>query len=272
MASTSLEYIAQSADEAIKKGLKELGLGMDQVTVEVLDSGSKGIFGIGGRQAHVRLTVKEEEIRAAIQQEAAAEKEKATKETEETTPVEKAESTTAQKEEAESSVEVPSDGDEVVNEKSLTISRNVVRDLMEKMRVNATVEGKIATSTDEPDSKTIKINIQGNDLSYLIGRHSETLNALQYITSLIVGREVGHWVPLVIDIQGYRERRERQLRQMASRMADQVIKSGRRIALEPMPATERRIIHLALRDNEFVKTESLGDEPNRKVVILPKAE
>ena len=95
-------------------------------------------------------------------------------------------------------------------------------------------------------------------------------NSLQYITSLIVGREVGHWVPLVIDVQGYRERRERQLRQMATRMAEQVAKTGRRISLEPMSATERRIIHLALRDNSQIMTESIGEEPNRKVVIYPK--
>ena len=74
----------------------------------------------------------------------------------------------------------------------------------------------------------------------------------------------------MIDVQGYRERRERQLRQMSLRMADQVVKTGRRISLEPMSATERRIIHLALRDNKDIMTESIGEEPNRKVVIYPK--
>ena len=152
----------------------------------------------------------------------------------------------------------------------MQITANVVRDLLEKMRVNATIQSRIGEAADDVDSRVIMIDIQGDDLSFLIGRHSEVLHSLQYITSLIVGREVGHWVPLVIDVQGYRERRERQLRQMSLRMADQVVKTGRRISLEPMSATERRIIHLALRDNKDIMTESIGEEPNRKVVIYPK--
>jgi spoIIIJ-associated protein len=166
--------------------------------------------------------------------------------------------------------ECPAEGDEVVNEETLKIAANVVRDLLEKMRVKATIQSKIGEAADEVDSRVIMIDILGDDLSFLIGRHSEVLHSLQYITSLIVGREVGHWVPLIIDVQGYRERRERQLRQMAARMADQVAKTGRRISLEPMTATERRIIHLALRDNSEITTESIGEEPNRKVVIYPK--
>lgn len=246
MSTTSLEYIAASADEAIAKGLNELGLSKDQVDVEIIDAGSKGLFGLGGRQARVRLSVKEDGIRASLQQE-----EKKAEEVAET----KAET---------------DESSEVVSDSTLTIACNVVRDLIEKMHIKAEVKGRIGEAADEIDSKIIMIDIQGDDLSYLIGRHSETLNALQYITGLIVGREVGHWVPLSIDVQGYRERRERQLRSMASRMADQVTKTGRRIALEPMPATERRIIHLALRDSQYVITESIGEEPNRKVVILPK--
>jgi spoIIIJ-associated protein len=96
------------------------------------------------------------------------------------------------------------------------------------------------------------------------------LNALQYITSLILGKELGHWVPLLIDVQGYRLRRERQLRQIARRMAEQTIHTGRRQTLEPMPANERRIIHLELRDHPQVTTESIGEEPNRKVTIVLK--
>jgi spoIIIJ-associated protein len=104
----------------------------------------------------------------------------------------------------------------------------------------------------------------------LIGRRSETLNAFQYIASLIVGKEVQDWVQLVIDVEGYRERREKQLIQMAKRMADQVAKSGRRQTLEPMPSAERRIIHIALRDHPDVLTESTGEDPHRKVTIVPK--
>ena len=289
MTSTSLEYIAANADEAINKGLTELNVTRDEVDIEILDNGSKGIFGIGARQARVRMTVKADSLRASIlkDEEAAA---PAPAPVEETIPEEKPapapkkeaapkkEPKPAPKAEPVVVIEEPDEddetgaveGDEVVNEETLKIASNVVRDLLEKMRVKATIQSKIGEAADEVDSRVIMIDIMGDDLSFLIGRHSEVLHSLQYITSLIVGREVGHWVPLLIDVQGYRERRERQLRQMAARMADQVAKTGRRISLEPMTATERRIIHLALRNNSQITTESIGEEPNRKVVIYPK--
>ena len=294
MTSTSLEYIAANADEAINKGLTELNVTREEVDIEILDNGSKGIFGIGARQARVRVTVKADSLRASILK---GEDAAAPAPAEETIPAEKPapapkkeekaaapkaapkkEPKPAPKAEPAAVIEEPdedgevnyAEGNEVVNEETLQIASNVVRDLLEKMRVKATIQSKIGEAADEVDSRVIMIDILGDDLSFLIGRHSEVLHSLQYITSLIVGREVGHWVPLIIDVQGYRERRERQLRQMAARMADQVAKTGRRISLEPMTATERRIIHLALRDNSQITTESIGEEPNRKVVIYPK--
>ena len=294
MTSTSLEYIAANVDEAIHKGLSELNVTRDEVDIEILDNGSRGIFGIGARQARVRMTIKADSLRAAILKEeeesakpapeAPAEAEPAEKpapkrEPKPAAPKKPAKEARAEKPapaaEPEAAAEPDEEqseiaGNEVVNEETLKIASNVVRDLLEKMRVKATINAKIGEAADEVDSPVIMIDILGDDLSFLIGRHSEVLHSLQYITSLIVGREVGHWVPLVIDVQGYRERRERQLRQMALRMADQVSKTGRKISLEPMTATERRIIHLALRDNPQITTESIGEEPNRKVVILPK--
>ena len=290
MTSTSLEYIAANAEEAINKGLTELNVTRDEVDIEVLDNGSKGIFGIGARQARVRVTVKADSLRASIQkqdeavsdpvpeEEKAEEKPAVKKEPKPADPQKKvkpspepAASEMSAADVIDPDMEMESGlSNEVVNEETLQIASNVVRDLMEKMRVKATIKSKIGEAADEADSPVIMIDILGDDLSFLIGRHSEVLHSLQYITSLIVGREVGHWVPLVIDVQGYRERRERQLRQMAGRMADQVVKTGRKISLEPMPATERRIIHLALRDNDQITTESIGEEPNRKVVIHPK--
>lgn len=300
MTSTSLEYIAANAEEAINKGLNALGVSREEVDIEILDNGSKGIFGIGARQARVRMTVKADSLRAVMEKEAEAEAQNAAaaaeaekqpakqeapaapapakeerrksepkqeKRREEQKSAKPAKQPVAEPEDEENPAPVSGD---VVNEETMKIAQNVVRDLMEKMRVKATINAKIGEAEDDMDSRVIMIDIQGDDLSYLIGRHSEVLHSLQYITSLIVGREVGHWVPLVLDVQGYRERRERQLRQMATRMADQVIKTGRRISLEPMPATERRIIHLALRGNSQITTESIGEEPNRKVVIYPK--
>ena len=125
-------------------------------------------------------------------------------------------------------------------------------------------------STERDGRRNINVDIRGNDLAVLIGRRSETLGAFQYIASLIVGKDSQQFVQLTVDVEGYRERREKQLIQMAKRMADQVAKSGRRQTLEPMPSGERRIIHIALRDHPDVKTESTGDDPYRKVTIIPK--
>ncbi len=238
---TTLEIIAPTVDEAVARGLAQLGIGQDAVDVEVLDSGSKGLFGLGGRQARVRLALKN----------GIAE-------------VQSGSNSTFQKENSEKLATDDNEDDVLKN------SRETVKDLLEKMKVTARVSAKYTEPVDPGDEKQIQVDINGEDLSILIGRRSETLNALQYISSLIVSKKLEKWVPLVIDIQGYRSRRTRQLQQLARRMADQAVHTGRRQTLEPMPANERRIIHMELSTHEQVLTESTGEEPNRKVTIVPK--
>lgn len=155
-------------------------------------------------------------------------------------------------------------------QKALEVAQRVVGELLERMKVQARLRVRLQPPQEENAQPAVWVEVQGDDLSILIGRRSETLNALQYISSLIVSREMGVWVPLIIDVQGYRARRERQLRILARRMAEQAVLTGRRQVLEPMPANERRIIHLELRDHPDVVTESIGEEPNRKVTIVPK--
>lgn len=239
---TTLEVIAPSVEEAIERGLDQLGLPRNAVDVEVLDSGSRGVFGLGGRQARIRLTLgntpPEEEI---IREEAAVSSNQA-------------------------AVSIsPNEED-----RSVKLAVMVVKDLLERMKVRAKVSARFMQPEDPKEAPSVLVEIQGNDLSILIGRRSETLNALQYITNLIVGKELGRWVPVLIDVQGYRSRRERQLRSMARRMAEQVIQTGKSQVLEPMPANERRTIHLELRDHPQVITESVGEDPNRKVTIVLK--
>ncbi len=250
---TTLEIIAPSVEDAISRGLGQLGLPRESVRVEVLDAGSRGLFGLGGRQARVRLTILPEDFSEQL--------EKIEEESErlvEETPL-------------QSELEAPEPVEEVSgDENALHIAKEVVSELLEKMRVHARVSVRYVQPQDAKDEPVILVDIQGDDLSILIGRRSETLNALQYITSLIVGKELGHWVPLLIDVQGYRSRRERSLRQLARKMAEQAVQSGRRQVLEPMPANERRVIHLELRDHPEVTTESIGEEPNRKVTIFLK--
>jgi spoIIIJ-associated protein len=244
MERTTLEVIAPSVDEAVAQGLTQLGLTQDLVDVEVLDTGSRGFLGIGGRQVRVRLTIKGESSNEP--QPASA------------TP-----------DQFKPRPEVQSDQAVTGDDELLEYARNTVEELITYMKVDARVSAHYGAADDEGEIP-ILVDIRGDDLSVLIGRHSEKLNALQYIAGLIVGKKAGKWVQLVVDVEGYRNRRERQLRQLARRMAEQAIRTNRRQVLEPMTASERRIIHLELRGMPEVETMSVGEEPNRKVTIVPK--
>jgi spoIIIJ-associated protein len=239
------EFIAPTVEEAIEQGAKTLGMAEELLDVEILDQGSKGLFGLGSRQARVRLSIRNGEEQRS-----------------EPKP----------KPKPKTEAPVPTAAEPINTEKDpvLKLAEDVVWELLQKMHIEAKVEAKFIPPIDERDQRMVQVEILGRDLSILIGRRSETLNALQYISSLIVAKEHGEWVPLMIDVQGYRERRERQLKVLARRMAEQVVHTGRRQNLEPMPANERRVIHIELRNHDLVSTESVGEEPNRKVTIILK--
>lgn len=244
---TKLEVIAPSVEEALEKGLNELGLREEDVDVEILDEGKKGLLGLGSRQARIAIKIKSQG--------------KAAKPEERGVQIVKKPPVLPQQEvEPKTSAEEPEE---------ISIARETINIILEKMQVNADVSVKLG---DESSGhiQPILIDIEGDDLSFLIGRKAETINALQYVTSLIVGRELGRWIPLQIDVQHYRKRREDELRKLAKRIADQVIQTGRRQVLEPMPPNERRIVHIELRENPYVETESIGEDPRRKVTVRPK--
>ncbi len=123
--------------------------------------------------------------------------------------------------------------------------------------------------------ETNRLNVVGEgaekeSLGALIGRKGERLSALQHLVNLLLSKKVGQWTRVLVDVEDYRGRREHQLRDLAMRAADRVSQTGKMLQLEPMPALERRWIHLALRENEAVATQSIGEEPNRRVVVLPR--
>jgi len=248
---TTLEIIAPTVDEAIANGIGQLGLPREAVDVEILDAGSKGLFGLGGRQARVRIKIKPFDEQAEVVAEQ---------------PSSASVGTTTER----ASAAVRKDSQPEESDKALKVASTVVRDLLERMHVRAKVSAQFIEPSATNEQRMILVEITGEDLSILIGRRSETLNALQYITSLIVGKELGAWTPLMLDVQGFRSRRERQLKQLAHRMAEQAVTTGRRQVLEPMPSNERRVVHLELRDHPKVITESVGEEPNRKVTISLK--
>jgi len=232
----SLEVIAASVEEALTKGSQELGLPEDALEVEILDEGSKGLFGLGSRQVRVRLTVKD---RAA----------------DSTHP-------------KPSSLEEPIAAED--DQEALRVTHETVSELLERMGLKAEVQSQWGEASPPTGTRPLYVDIHGKDLSILIGRRGDTLSALQYITRLIVGKELRKPIAVVIDVEGYRARREQQLRRLAQRMAQQTIERGRTMSLEPMPANERRIIHIELRDNPQVYTESVGEGDKRKVTIVPR--
>lgn len=232
MERTNLEVIAPTIEEATARGLEQLGVSKEMVEIEVLDEGSRGFLGMGGRQTRIRLTLKAAEAPETAQpglQPAPA-----------------------------------SQADPL-----LEFTVQTTNDLLTRMKLPASVSA-IYGEPDPSGEKNILVDIRGEELSVLIGRRAETLNALQYILGLIVSKQAEAWVQVTVDVEGYRARREKQLRQLARRMAEQAISSGKRQVLEPMSSAERRIVHLELREIPEVVSESIGEDPNRKVTISLK--
>jgi spoIIIJ-associated protein len=241
----SLEVIAPSVDEAVARGAAELGVPAAKLLVEVLDEGSAGVLGMGGRQARVRLTV----LGPA-------------------SPPPRPETYRGEEEEFEE--DQPEVAEPGPTDRELEVAGATVRELIGLMGISARVSARWGDADDPDEPRPLLIDVRGEDLSLLIGRRGESLAALQYLTRLIVGKEIGTYAPIQIDVEGYRARRERQLRQLARRMAEQAVERDRTMTLEPMPAAERRIIHLELRHHARVYTESVGIGDQRKVTIVPR--
>jgi len=151
-------------------------------------------------------------------------------------------------------------------------ARDILETLLDLMEIPASVNpvhGALVESRAEA-TDSITLNVEGDDLGILIGRRGQTLSCLQYLVRIIIGQQKKVWLPIVIDVEGYKQRRCNALQTMALRIAEQVTQRKERFALEPMPAFDRRIIHLALVDHPDVTTESSGEGEARRVVIIPK--
>jgi spoIIIJ-associated protein len=148
---------------------------------------------------------------------------------------------------------------------TLETAKTVLTEMLSLMGINGTVE--VATGGD-----TARLNVKGDDLGLLIGRRGEKLASLQHIVNLIAGKREGQHHRIAVDVENYRGRREEQLRDVAERAAKRVSQTGKIIQLEAMPAVERRIVHMALLENSKVRTQSVGVEPNRRIVVLPASQ
>ena len=296
------EASAKTVEEAIELGLQELGVSIGDVDVLVVEEGSKGLFGLfGSRLAKVRLTVKDseedplgdlmlEEQKPAAKPEKKAEKKPekkpaekkpaaekkagkpAEKKTEPKAEPEKAEET-AKEEKPEAKAEIrPMEkpevtmipADQLTEDSPAGVAHAFLMELTRLMGVDVTID----MGSDAEGNLYGYIN--GDTLGILIGRRGETLDALQYLTSLKVNRGREGYTRITLDTENYRAKREDTLIRLANRMANRALRTGRKVSLEPMNPYERRIIHYALQQTDGVTTHSEGDEPNRHVVITQK--
>lgn len=262
----SIETTGETVEEAISKGLAELGgVSPTDVIVEVLEEPSRGVFGLGSRSAKVRLQL----FRSAANMNPAPEAKPPV------APSRQAEvesiSPEMDEDEGVSFLETMQEiVDESEMDEDVRVAKVVLGELLEKMEIlRPQIIVRRATSEDVGENNPWLLDITGPNLTALIGRRGETLNALQYITRLISSRELQHRANIIVDAAGYKAKRSRMLHDLAIRMADQATRSKRVVALEPMPPYERRIVHMALRSRTDVQTKSVGEGSARKVTIVP---
>ena len=302
------EFTARTESEAIEQGLQELGVSIADVEVQVVEEGSKGLFGLfGSRPVKVRLTLKdaEEDPLADLLEEKPAKKtekkaekaekkvekkaEKAEEKTEkkaEKKPEKKAEKAEKAEKKAEPKAEEQTEeapkapkqeirpmekpevtmipAEELTDDSPAGIAHAFLMELTKLMGVDVTID----MGTDAEGNVFGYIN--GDTLGILIGRRGETLDAVQYLTSLKVNRGREGYTRVTLDTENYRAKREDTLIRLANRMANRALRTGRKVSLEPMNPYERRIIHYALQQTDGVDTHSEGEEPNRHVVITQK--
>lgn len=245
---TQLIQTGATVEEAIAIALQKLGCSREEVKVEVLQEEKKGFLGFGARPAEVKVTV----IKEKVEEEKAPSAQETEKvEVEETEEIE------------ELNVEVKSTENEEEHVDPIEVAKNYLQDVASNLNINdLKIDYKV-------NGKYIFINLESEKAAILIGKRGATLNALQHLTQLVINKASQSYQIVSLDVENYRERRQASLEQLAEKMADKAIHTGRKVVLEPMPSYERKIIHNALANRIDIETYSEGIEPNRHLVIEP---
>ena len=269
-----IEATGNSVEDAIKKGCAELKVTPNEVMIEVLEEPNTGIFGFGAREARVRLVLIGG--RKAASEAPAAAKEAGGRKR----GTGRKKSAGGRKREAGGRQSSADEGADVAEElqevpeaelgEDAVVGKAVLEEFLEKMQIDGRIRAYLVEDEADGEEPHWMLNITGENVSRLIGRRGETLASLQYIVRLICSRRLQRRANLVVDAGGYKLGRSNRLRGLAKRMAKQAVQQGRTIALEPMQANERRIIHLTLRGRGDVMTRSVGEGRTRKVTIVPK--
>ncbi len=246
----SIEKVGRTVDDAITEALIELGASTDEVEIEVISKGSKGLLGFGAKEAKVKVTLKE-----IVYQEELEVKDVIPENVCSNEPV------IPQVEQNDSEDAVVASKEEV--EQVIRNAEDFLNKLLKQMDIECIVKSEII------NDNRISMSLEGKNMGIIIGKRGETLDAIQYLVNIVANKERKEYIKIMLDTENYRQRREETLRRLAFKLSKKVEKSRKPIILEPMNPYDRRIIHSALQDSKFVKTHSEGREPFRKVVITP---
>lgn len=282
------EFSGKTIKDAIASAEQHYGTSQDALDITVVRPGRGGVFGIGAEQAVVRALPQAEVADVAAVSKGATFASGAAQDldpgdqtsqgVDERVLESSHKQTNAAKYATDEEDEYGSKQDEFLEDEHATDvpalstatreelaeeARVVLTDLLKSMGFNLEVTVR---STDTP----IMLVVQGDNLGVLIGRRGDNLGSLQFMVNLILSKNRRSWPRVVVDIENYRERREEALRGLAERIGARVARNGRPFTLEAMPAGDRRIIHVALRENADIETYSIGEGPSRRVVVAPK--
>lgn len=273
----AIEATASDLENAISQGLAQLKLLRAEVKIEILDEGARGVLGFGARQAKVRLTpITEIEAAAPVAKPAEAAPKPAPvipspakTEPPRAKPAEKAVADEADvlADEAANAPAADETDEAGPVADTLALAQELTQGVVDRMGFEASATAQLMPPRDEHDHETIVIDVVGDDVDMLLDHHMEGLNALQTVIQSMWSHQTKDSTRISLDANGYKAKREQRIQQMAVRMAEQVIDTGRPVTLEPMSAAERRLVHIALRDNEKVYTESMGEGSSRRVQI-----
>lgn len=254
----TVRITAKTIEAAVAEGLEKLGISREEAVVHVVEQPSSGLFGlIHKKMAVVDISAPDEEVPEDTVEEASPAEEAPAAEI----PAEEAKEEAPAEEKKAEREEPAFDPEE--QKKVAEEAKTFLTGVFAGMHLAVTMECRM---TEE----RIMINLVGDGLGILIGKHGQTLDALQYLTNLAAGKSFRHHYFILLDVENYRERRQDTLEALARRLAGKVKRTGEEVRLEPMAAGERRIIHLALQDDHVVSTDSEGEAPYRYVVIRPK--
>jgi spoIIIJ-associated protein len=272
----------KTVEDAIKNGLAMLGLRQEQVDVEVISEGSRGVFGIGAEHARVRLAVKPPPapppaaaipvvvppVVAETGPEPKPEPPRASTSERRKTAPEAHKPPRRRRKPSPAAQQPPSEEPDSV---TAELAKELLEELLDHMGIRASVQVQFVQElSDEGEAATMVLNLTGDDLGILIGRRGETLAALQYVLRLMISHRAKHWTNAIVDVESYRVRRLHALESLANRVAEEAVRTGRTQSMEPMPSDERRLVHMALRNHPKVTTQSVGEGERRKVTVVPR--